>query len=219
MATSYTYAQLETSVKNFVEDDGTAFDTEWDNILKLGEDMVLRDLDLEIFDSEQSITLAQDVQTVTKPTNTIAGRTVWFTGGDGKRVTLQWKTYSFLQDYWPTPADTGVPKYIAELSETQWIVVPTPAVNRSGKAIVIKRPVSLVTDTGGTWLSTRVGDLLFMACMAKAKRYLKFDESARDWEGEYKNALPMMKRELRALMRQDSSPLAPMPSTEGKPEK
>lgn len=219
MATAFTYALLKTAIKNHIEDQGTAFDGNVDTIIQLGEDQVVKDFDLEIFDTTSAITLAQDVATITKPSNTIAPRTLWYTNGAGKRVILTQKTYEYLQDYWPIPTDTGEPKYFCELTETTWGVVPTPNATRSGTARIIKRPTSIVTQTSGTWISLNFGDLLLHACLMNAEAYLKADERIGTWRDLYGIGLAVAQREVRSGRRQDGSPLAPMPTADGKPEK
>ena len=219
MATALTYALLTTALKNHVEDQGTAFSANADTIIKLGEDRVLKDFDLEIFDTTEAISITVDVATITKPANIIAPRTLWYTNGDSKRVVLRQRTYEFLQDYWPTPGSTGEPKYFCELTETTWGVAPTPNASRNGTARFIKRPTSVVTQTAGTWLSLNFGDLLLRACLMCAEAYLKADERIGVWKAEYADLLASAQREVRAGKRQDGSPLAPMPTAEGKPEK
>ena len=219
MATQFTYSALETALKNHVENQGTAFDANVDTIIKLGEDRVLKDFDLEIFDTTASVTLTQAVATITKPSNTIAARTIWYTNGSSDRVVLRQRTYEFIQDYWPTPGDTGEPKYFCELTETTWGVAPTPDATRQGTVRYITRQTSVVTQTSGTWLSLNFGDLLLRACLASAEMYLKADDRVPLWKSEYAELLAVAQREVRAGRRQDGSPLAPMPTAEGKPEK
>jgi len=216
---SFTLAQLKTAIKNHVENQGSAFDDNIDTIIQRGEDRLVRDFDLEIFDSEQDITLTVDVATITKPASTIAPRTLWYTNGSSDRVVLRQRTYEFLQDYWPTPGDTGEPKYFCELTTTTWGVAPTPAATRTGKARVVKRLTSIVTDTSGSWLSLNFGDLLLLACLIGVEQFEKADDRIAVWEKDYLDMLAIAKREIRSGLRQDGSPLAPMPTAEGKPEK
>ena len=219
MASSFTYATLVTAIKNHVENQGTAFAGNIDTLIKLGEDRVVRDFDLEIFDSIEDITLTVNTATFTKPSNTVSGRTIWYTNGDSERVVLIQKTYEYLQDYWPTPSTTGEPKFYCEIDSTTWGVAPTPAATRTGKARVIKRPASIITDTSGTWFSLQFGDLLLRACLVMSEAFEKADDRVPLWKAEYAELLAVAKREARALLRQDGSPIAPMPTTEGKPEK
>lgn len=222
MASSFSYSVLKTAIKNHVEDQGTNFDANVDTLIKLGEDRVVKDFDLEIFDTTGSITLTVDVATITKPGSgaaVIAPRTLWYTNGSSKRVVLRQRTYEFIQDYWPTPSDTGEPKYFCELTESTWGVAPTPNATRTGTARYVSRPTSVVSQTAGTWISLNFGDLLLRACLMSAEAYLKADERVALWKAEYADLLAVAQREVRAGRRQDGSPLAPMPTAEGKPEK
>ena len=219
MALALTLATLKTAIQNHIENQGAAFSGNLNTLIQLGEDRVVKDFDLEIFDSEQDITLTINVATITKPSNTIAGRTLWYTNGSSDRVVLRQRTYEFIQDYWPTPADTGEPKFFCELTTTTWGVAPTPAATRTGKARCIIRPTSIVTDTAGTWVSLNFGDLLLRACLMMSEAFEKADDRIMIWKMEYTDLLAVAKREIRSGLRHDGSPLAPMPTTEGKPEK
>ena len=204
MASSFTYAALSTAIKNHLVRQGTDFAANIDTLIKLGEDRVVKDLDLEVFDATEAVTLTVDVTTITKPSNTIAGRTVWYTNGSSDRIQLRWRSYEFCQDYWPTPTDTGESKYISDLNETQWLVVPTPNATRTGQARFIKRPTSIITDTAGTWVSLRFGDVLFHACLIASEAYLKADDRMAMWKKEYaETLLPAAKREARSILRKD----------------
>lgn len=219
MATAFTYATLVTAIKNHLENQGTAFAANVDTLIKLGEDRVVKDFDLEIFDTTASITLTVNVATITKPSGIIAPRSLWYTNGSSDRVILRQRSYEYLVDYWPTPSDTGEPKFFCELTETTWGVTPTPNNTRSGTARYVKRPNSVVTDTSGTWISLNFGDLLLYSCMMNSEIYEKADDRIAVWQTLYGQALAVAKHEARSGLRQDGSPLAPMPTAEGKPEK
>ena len=93
-----------------------------------------------------------------------------------------------------------------------------------GEVVVIDenfgvRLTSIVTDTSGSWLSLNFGDLLLLACLIGVEQFEKADDRIAVWEKDYLDMLAIAKRGIRSGLRQDGSPLAPMPTAEGKPEK
>lgn len=215
MATAFTYATLKSRLQNWSEDQGTTFATDVDDIIKLGEDKCLKALGLSIFDSNEAIT-AVTAATKAKPTGTILTRSLSLVIG-GSKVHLKKKTKSYIEDYWPIAATTGVPKFFADdYSATEWLIGPTPAAgpNYSGEAVVLKRPASIV-DTSPSWLGTNVGDLLFKACQIEANIYMVADERLDTLRTEFKDALTLNLRDLRSLIRTDYGPLASQPTAQG----
>jgi len=217
MSLSYTYATLSTALKNTIDGDtsstgGLASATNLDNIIKAGEERILSELPLVVFDAEATVTLTINVATVDKPSGYLTWRSANFTDGSSNKVQLDLRTLEYLEDYWPNSASTGTPKFLADYSSTQWKVAPTPAATRSGKAIYVKRPTSLVTDTAGTWISQNLGLLLYSACLANGEKFIKSDERASFWEADYQRAYQAALIEFRHMLRPGFSPVAAMPT-------
>ena len=209
MASSFTLAQLKTEIKNFVEDQGTDFDSSIENLIKLAEDKVLTDLDLDIFDDTGSITLTKDTQTATMPTSFLKLRSLFFTSG-GNRSFMEQRTYEYLIDYWPSTTSTGTPLYFAPLTTTTIQVAPTPSANLTATARGIKRPNSVVTDTSGSWLSLNCGSLLLKACLVVSEQFNISDERIPGWKQEYAEDLAARRIEFRHLLHKDYD-LPPLP--------
>ena len=215
MPTTFTYASLTTALKNHIENQGTAFSTELDTIIGLGELKLLRDLDLEIFDSTDTGTFTASSQLVTKPTGYVAGRSLHITVS-GVTSQLFLRTYEYLIDYWPTTATTTTsPKYYAELNDTQWFVAGTPASGYSFTARFMKRPSGLSGAVTTTWLSTYAADALFYACLAASEEYLKADERVALWKNEYAEKLFAARNEFRRMRRSDYTPSEPNAQLKG----
>lgn len=202
MASSYTLAQLKTDIKDFVEDQGTDFDTTVENIIKLAEDKCLIDLDLDIFDSTGAVTLTGSSQTATVPTDFIKVRSLFYTSGT-TRAFLEQRTYEYLIDYWPDTSQTGTPLYWAPLTTTTVQIAPTPSTTLAATARGVKRPNSVVTDTTGSWLSLYCGSLLLKACLVVAEQFNLAMTEAKDWKAEYAEDLALRRLELQHLMHKD----------------
>ena len=171
MATSFTLATLKTQIQNHAEDQGSEFADELDTLIQLGEDAIIRDLPLSIFDAQNAVSIVAGIPTASKPTDTITIRELFYSSGGTITVLLP-RSYSFCLDYAPSTAQ-GAPKYFAEeYSETELDLAPNPNLTVTASAVYTKRPTSLVASASGTFLSKNLGDLLLASCMIAAERYI-----------------------------------------------
>lgn len=219
MATSFTYSTLKQFIKDGVEDQGTTFDGVVDTIIKLGEDRILRDLPLAIFESrDQNVALVAGTQTAAKPSNTVVTHELYYIDANSQRVTLLPRTRSFCLAYCPDTTQR-TPKYFDDgYSETEYFISPVPNVTVTAKADVTKRPASIVTATT-TFLGTNVGDLLLASCMISAEQFNLGWAEAKDWGATYVDKLTSARVDLRHLLRRDYATLAPQPMAAGKGER
>lgn len=215
MSSSYTLAQLKTSIKDFVEDQGTDFDGSINDLIKLAEDKVLIDLDIDIFDETDSVTLTDAVQTATIPTGFLKIRSMFNTSGT-TRTFLEQRTFEYLVDYWPSTTVKGTPLYWAPYTTTTIYIAPTPSATTTATARGIKRPTSIITDTAGSWLSLNCGSLLLKACLVVSEQFNIADERIGGWKAEYAEDLEARRIEFRHLLHKDYD-LPPLPQPpEGK---
>jgi hypothetical protein len=215
MASSYTLATLKTSIKDFVEDQGDDFDGSLDDLIKLAEDKCLTDLDLDIFDATDSVTLTISTQTASIPTSFVKIRSMFYTSGT-TRTFMEQRTYEYLIDYWPSTSTTGTPLYWAPYTTTTVYVAPTPSSTLTATARGIKRPASVVTDTAGSWLSLNCGSLLLKACLVVSEQFNVSDDRVPGWKSEYAEDLAQRRIEFRHLLHRDYDlPMMPQPP-EGK---
>lgn len=218
MSLSWTFASLSAAIKQHIDGDTSSTTTGLgatgavETIIKSAEERILKELPVNIFDTEATITLSSGNPLVTKPDGYVAWRYANFTDTLSNKVPLDLRTLEYIEDYNPNPATTGTPKFLADYSETQWKAAPTPNASLSGKAMFVKRPVSLVVNTSGTWLSQNAGLLLFRACLMCAEELVQEDERITVWKTDYSEALASAARELQAMIRPSYSDLRAMPT-------
>lgn len=216
MASSWTYTTLKQAIKDHCEDQSTDFAAQLDMLIGLGEDMILKDLPLAIFDARANVTIAAGLQTASKPAGAIATLDLYYTNASVRTV-LKPRTYSYCIEFAPNTTQ-ATPKYFADdYSETQYWLAPNPNVSVTAEALHTKRPASIVTATT-TYIGTNVGDLLLDACMIVAERLALADEKAK-WEADYARDLKAARIDLRHLLRRSYATLSPMPQAVGKGER
>lgn len=217
MSSSFTLATLKTAIKNNVEDQGTGFADNLDQIIKAAEDRVLRALPLEIFKATASVTLTQGNPEVTKPTGYLACDTFFYTIA-GTRYTILPRSYEYVIDYSPIATTEGLPKYYAELNTTTVIVGQSPnssASSGGGTMRYLKRPNSVVTDTSGSWLSLNVGDLLLASCLWEADIFNVADERIPVRKDAFNEKLASAQFDFRHILSRSYTPMAAQPEAKG----
>ena len=213
MASTYTYTTLKAALLAFTEETSTdSYATDIDKIIPLAEDTLLRDLDLELFDTLTTTVFGAATATLTKPTSLVVARTLHYTTAAGLFVLMEPRSWEVCKDYWPKESvTTATPKYYADYSPTQWYIAGTPASALTVTVRGVVRPAGLTSVVTTTWLSTTVGDLLLYACLVGSEQYLKADERVGLWKAEYAERLQAARVELMAQTRKDYLPLAPAP--------
>lgn len=218
MSSSFTYNELKQALQDWPQTENAEYVANLDRFIKLAEDRLITDLNLEIFDQFDTPLLTGGSAVVTKPTDMLAERGLFYISGGGEVPSGDYRrlikrSYEFVQNFWPDGATTGTPKYYCELDETSWMAVPPPSAAWSVEIRYVKRPASLTAGagTGTTWMSSRCGDLLFAASLMEAEHYLKADDRYGDMKAKYyEELLPMRRMELRVAIRNgDFSPMKP----------
>lgn len=119
------------------------------------------------------------------------------------------RSKDFCDAYNSDPAVVGRPKYFNEYSFSQWEVVQSADQTYGVVLHYIQRPESII-DSGTTWLGTYCGELLFLASLMEAERYLKADDRFDDMHQDYQEKLGTRRMELRESIRSgDPSPMKP----------
>jgi len=203
-----TYAELETNLQAFLEDDDAEFQASIPEIINLGQMRLWRDLDLSIFTSEDTTPTVASNELLAKPvadTEVVSFQSLWFDFDPGtgtQRYWLELRSTDFVRDY-QKPGATGIPKYYAEIDQDNWALAPIPdaiyTVNTRGTTRL--EPLDSVTNTTN-WLSLHMDDILFKACLAESEKFLKSDDRVELWKADYVEALPLAKRETYTLLQE-----------------
>ena len=209
--TSFTYSTLKTAIYSFVEDDGDDVVSNIDIIIANGTEMLVRDLDLDIFNTTATGTLTVGVQTLSKPNDVLTIKSMRFTDtGDGNKVKrLLQRSQDFCEDYWPVPANTGLPKYYSDERDTQITIVPTPQTAYAYSMRYLSRPTALSDSNTANWISRNLGDLLLYACLVQAERFLMAAGIGRtgQWEELYMAQMVKARDEFDDIRRKDYRPV------------
>ena len=187
MAAITTYATLVQALRDSAEDDGAEFLSFVPVAIDLAEERLFREFDLQDLETKESGSLVSGTATVTKPTGYSFAQFFYITVS-GVRKQLTKRMESFIQDYWPTAADTGEPKYYADASNTEFVLAPTPDSTYAYEVKYLKKPTKLSSSVTTNYYTDNCPDALYYACMAEMARFMKAFSQIEAWEVKFKEA-------------------------------
>ena len=175
---AYTLANLQTDIRNYTEVDSTVLsDSVVATLIKNAENKIYREADNDDNRFYDTSNLTIGNRYVTIPADL---RIIRYIQLDSTNVSptvqafLEGKDPSYMAEFYDTPSTaSGLPRYYANWDANYWVVAPTPDAAYEITMAYIKQPTSLVTDTGGTYLSDKYQDLLLYGCLVNAYGYLK----------------------------------------------
>ena len=175
---AYTLYNLRTDIRNYTEADSTVLtDAVVNTLVRNAENKIYREADNDDNRFYSTSNLISGNRYVTIPTNLRFIRYIQLTDTTvtpNIQVFLESKDPSYMAEFYNTPSTaSGVPRYYANWDANYWVVAPTPNAAYEITMAFVKQPTSLVTDTGGTYLSGKYQDLLLYGCLVNAYGYLK----------------------------------------------
>jgi hypothetical protein len=137
------------------------------------------------------------------------------------------KDVNFIRQAYPTPTDTGMPKYYALFgptfsasTELSFILGPTPNINYQVELHYFFYPESIVT-TNTTWLGDNFDTVLLYGSLVEAYTFMKGEADMMAlYDGKYKEALMQARRLGDGLERSDAyrsgqTRISPLPQNNG----
>ena len=173
---AYTLAELQTDIRGYTEVDSNVFtNAVLSRIIQNAENKIYREVDSDQDRHYATSSLIIGNRYVTIPSDLRLIRYVQLKDSAGNQYYLEQRDTTFMAEYYSDPGSSSVdiPKYYANWDENFWVVAPTPDKTYEITLGYNKEPVSIVTDTAGTYLSNKYADLLLYACLVNAYGYLK----------------------------------------------
>jgi len=168
-----TYDELVTNIRNYTEVDANVFTNAVINtFITMAESQILRDIDLDVFKLEVSGTMTSGNKFLAAPSDILTHRYIMITS-DSNQIFLDFRDTSFMKEYWPNGATTGVPRYYSVWDQDTFYVAPTPNANFVVELGYIYRPAQLSSTNTTTWISVNAPEALLYACLLQAYSYTK----------------------------------------------
>jgi hypothetical protein len=121
------------------------------------------------------------------------------------------KDVNYIREAYPTPADTGTPKYYAifgprstDVNELSLIVGPTPDLGYVAELHYFYYPESIVT-AGTTWLGDNFDSALLNGVLMEAAKFMKSEpDIVKLYQDQYMQAMALLKNLGDGKLRQDA---------------
>jgi len=192
---SFTYSSLKTAIQDYTENTETTFVTHMDDFIKLSEERILKNVQLELFRKNVTGTMSSSNQYLAAPSDFLAPFSLSITSSSVKSF-LQYKDVNFVQSFNPNSATTGTPRYYALFDITNFIIGPTPDSGYTTEMHYFYRPASLTAagDSGTTWLSENATLALLYGCLTEAYTYMKGEQDLMaEYEKRFGEAMVALK--------------------------
>ena len=190
-----TYAELQTAIKDYLQNTETNFVTDLPTIIKQAEERILKMIRLPVFRKNVQGSLTDGNQYLATPSDFMDSFSV---------ATISSNTYnylirtdvSFIREAYPTTTTKAAPKHYALFDDDTFIVGPTPDADYTAELHYFYRPNSITTgaDSGTTWLSTNATNALLYGCLLEGYTYMKGEpEMMNLYNQRYQDALGRLK--------------------------
>ena len=185
----FNYANLVTDIRNYTEVDSNVLTAAIINrIIEDAEFKILREVPIDAYKKQSIGNLVTGQNTINVPAKTlfVTGVQVYdsTSASTGANTWLEKKDETYLQEYQPSTesAARAKPKYYAmfggatgvtDTTSGRLFLAPAPDSTYVFKIHYNAIPTSLVTETGGTYVSQYFPNGLLYACLVEAYGYLK----------------------------------------------
>ena len=190
-----TYAELQTAIKDYLQNTETTFVNDLDIIIKQGEERILKIIRLPVFRKNVSGTLTDGNTYLSTPSDFMDAFSLAIISSSNYIFLLR-TDVSFIREAYPNSSTTGTPKHYALFSDTSFIVGPTPDADYTSELHYFYRPASITAGAsdGTTWLSTNASNALLYACLLEGYIYMKGEpDLMQEYDKRYKEALARLK--------------------------
>ena len=190
-----TYGELKQAIQDYTENDETTFVNNLPLFIRLAEERILKNVQLNLFQKNQAGTMTLGNQYLAAPSDFLAPFSLSIdVSGDAEF--LLFKDLDFVQTYTPDPTTTGQPRYYAQFDVDNFIIAPTPNANFTVDIHYLYRPASLTAgaDSGTSWLSQNAEITLLYAALVESYTFMKGDPGLMQmYQQRYAEALGRLK--------------------------
>ena len=113
----------------------------------------------------------------------------------GKRNPVLLRTYEYIREYWPDPAQEDAPKFFCDYDYEHWLVGPTPDTAYNYEVLYYERVQPLDSANQSNWFTQYAPQALLYGSLLQAMPFLKNDERMPMWQGNYDRIIQVLKEE------------------------
>ena len=211
------YAQLFETIKGYCENDfpntqftdpsaatGTFTSKEQiDTFIQQAEQRIFNSVQFPNFRKNQTGTLTANNKYLEAPPDFLASYSLAVITGGSYEYLLN-KDVNYIRAAYPSPTDTGLPRYYAQFDDNTFILGPTPNAAYTVEMHYFFYPESIVT-AGNTWLGDNFDSALLYGALVEAYTYMKGEaDIVAAYNKRYEEAMILAKRLGDGMERRDA---------------
>jgi hypothetical protein len=168
------YATLVALLQDYTQNSSSEFVAAIPDIVKLAEDRIYQSVQIPALKRNATSNFVQGNKYLAAPTDFLAAYSMAVKSASGVYAYLLEKEVGYINEAYPNPAATGVPRYYALFNDATFVVAPTPNAFFEVELHYFYEPPSIV-DTGTSWLGDNTESVLFYGALCEAYTYMKGD--------------------------------------------
>ena len=196
------YTELSSAIQAYTENTETNFVAEIPVFVEQAEQRIYNSVQFPSIRKNVTGTTTINNKYLQCPTDFLATYSLAVIDAAGAYEYLLNKDVNFIRQAYPTPADTGTPKYYAlfgprsdNAAELTFILGPTPDAAYSSELHYYFYPPSITVSPYTSWLGDNFDTVLLYASLVEAYTYMKGETDMMAlYNGKYQEALALAKR-------------------------
>jgi len=211
-----TLAELKTLIQNYTQNTETTFVASLNDFIINAEDRLFDLIQFDYFRKNVTGNLTTGNTYLTAPSDFQLSFSLAVIDGSGDYHYLDKKHTSFMREYNVDPTDAtlrGLPLYYADFDKelstgsdngSTLIVAPVPDSDYTVELHYLYKPVSLTSQTTGTWLSDNARNALLYGSLVEAYTFMKGEQDLMvNYENRFNQEVARLKNLAEARGRRD----------------
>ena len=173
---AFTFATLKTAIQDYTDNSETTFTNNLTRFILNTEERILKEVQLDVFRRNSQGTTSASTKFLSKPSDFLAPFSLSVVN-DSSNEFLLYKHVTFLQDYTPNPATTGIPLYYGDWNDQTFLLAPTPNAALTMELHYFFRPTSITATSDGTsWLGDNAELAMLYGSLVEAYTFMKGEQ-------------------------------------------
>lgn len=198
------YATLVALLQDYTQNSSTEFVAAIPQIVRLAEDRIYQSVQIPVLKNNATSNFVLGNKYLACPTDFLAAYSMAVKSASGVYSYMLEKEVGYINEVFPNPAATGVPRYYALFNEATFVVAPTPNDFLEVELHYFYEPASIV-DSGTSWLGDNTESVLFYGALSEAYTYMKGDADLQTlYRQRYEESLSRLKNLGEGLDKRDN---------------
>jgi hypothetical protein len=168
------YATLVALLQDYTQNSSTEFVAAIPDIVKLAEDRIYQSVQIPALKRNATSNFLFGNKYLATPDDFLSAYSMAVKSASGVYSYLLEKEVGYINEAFPNPSITGVPRYYALFNDASFVVAPTPNAFFEVELHYFYEPPSIVT-AGTSWLGDNTESVLFYGALCEAYTFMKGD--------------------------------------------